>query len=211
MTDQPRPELLERFKPTAGRLLGIAGVAIVLLVAYAVASTGLDRGTIGFLAALALILVLVWAALIRPALRAYDDHLLIRNSWSDVRIPWGRITDVDVKQTLQVYVGHERHHCVAVGKSARQIIRGGQKRGVVGGAALGTQKLDDLADQPTLTGAHTTGMHYADYVVIKIQTYASAQRGQTGQITEVTRTWAWPEIAVAIATAATFVAGLTVG
>lgn len=193
MTEQPQPELLERFKPTGGRWLGVAGMVMLVILGAAIASTGLDRSNGALLAALALVLALVWAALVRPGLRAYDDHLLIRNPWSDVHIPWSEITDVEVRQTLQIYAGGKRHHCVAVGKSTRKLALGDRP-----GAS--TTDLDPHTD-----------IDYADYVVSKIGDYATAGSDREGVYAEVTRRWAWPEIVATAVIAGVFVVLLLAG
>lgn len=199
MNTQPTDGLLERFRPTAGRWLGIVGIAIMIAIGTTVASTGFDADTIFVLSLLALLISLSWAALIRPSLSAFYDHLLIKNIWSDLQIPWRLITDVDVRQTLQVYAGAERYHSIAVGKSVRKNLRPGHGRGgasAAESALLGTTTTSSLNERPTLEGISSVGTIYADYVAIKVQTFAAAQRDLGGEVTEVTRTWSWPTIIV---------------
>lgn len=196
MNTQPAGGLLERFKPTAGRWLAIVGIVVMTVIGISVASTGLDPDTIFVLALLAVLVSMSWAALIRPSLSAFCDHLLIKNIWSDLQIPWRLITDVDVRQTLQVYVGDERYHSIAVGKSVRKNVRPGRQSGssAAESALLGTTAPTSLNERPTLEGISSVGTIYADYVVIKVQTFAAAQRDLGGDVTEVTRTWSWPTI-----------------
>lgn len=211
MSAQSSPDLLERFKPTTGRWLGGAGLLMLAFVGWSVASTGFDSATVAILAAVALLMVLDWAALVRPSVAAYDTYLFVRNSWSDLVIPWSRITDLDVKQTLHVYAGADRHHGVAIGKSARSMLRGGQKSRSMGSAVFGQGALADLSLQPTLEGASSTGVEYPDFVVLKLQTYVSLQREKSEPGAPISRHPAWSQIILAAVLAAAFVVAVAVG
>jgi len=194
MSDQPAGAVLERFKPTIGRWLGIVGLGLLAILAVAIGTTGLDTATIVALVVIALVAVLVLSALVRPRINAYEDHLLLRNAWSDVRIAWHSISDVDVRQTLRVYVGTDLHHGVAIGKSTRKLLKGNLRGGSLTSTMFGSSRGDELASRPTLMGADVRGMQYADYVVIKIGSYSSAQAHASQDREPVTRTWAWPYI-----------------
>lgn len=197
-----QPELVERFKPTVGRWWGIVGLAMVAFVVAAVVSSGTDPATLAVATGAAFIGWATYAALVRPTIHAYDDHLLLRNALSDLRLPWGLITDVDVKQTTCVYTGAERHHGIAIGKSARYLIRGENRAR----SLSMTKSQEEFASKPTLTGSDVTGMHYADYVVIRIDSLRKEQQSRSGGRTAVEKQWAWPTVGVGVAIAAGLVA-----
>lgn len=193
--------LVERFKPTIGRWWGIVGLVMVAFVVAAVVSSGTDPASLAVAAGAVFIGWATYAALVRPTIHAYDDHLLLRNALSDLRVPWQLITDVDVKQTTCVYTGAERHHGIAIGKSARYLIRGG-KRAM---SLSMTPATESLATKPTLTGSDVTGMHYADYVVIRIDSLRKERKRRTDGIDSVQKQWAWPTVAAGAAIVVGFV------
>ncbi|MFY0405921.1 hypothetical protein [Solicola sp. PLA-1-18] len=205
MADHQPPEVLERFTPTAGRWVGVVGLVVLALIAAAVVSAGLDRATVLVLAVVALLAVLTYAALVRPTVHARRDHLLIRNAWTSVRIPWRAVTDVDVRQTLQVSAGDKTHHAIAIGKSARKILRGNQPGAAGPGGAFGSSSSREFATRPTLEGSEVVGTDYADYVVLKVQTYASTHRStpeplhEAGPHDAVVRTVHWPLVVAPVA------------
>lgn len=199
MSHEPATAPIERFKPTGGRLLGIVGLVILALLAIAFVSGGWDLQAALGVAAVAFLAVLVVAALVRPVIRAYPDHLLLRNAWTDVRLAWHGIEDVDVRQTLRVFVDGKRYHGVAIGKSTRGLLKGTMDRQPGRVSAFGGSRHEDLASQATLTGAHVTAMSYADYVVVKVQTYAAAQAPASRDRTPVDRSLTWLTIVPAVA------------
>ena len=194
MAHEPTAALIERFKPTGGRLVGIVGLVLLVLLAVAILGNGFDVGAAFALAVLVLLAVVVVAALIRPGVIAYDDHLLFRNAWTDVRIAWHGIEEVDVRQTIRARVDGRTYHGVAVGKSTRQLLKANVGRETARANMFGGSRHDSLSDQATLTGMHVTAMSYADYVVVKLQGYAAAQAPASRERDPVVRTWTWATI-----------------
>ncbi|UYM03980.1 hypothetical protein [Solicola gregarius] len=192
--------LVERFKPTIGRWWGIIGLAMVAFVVVAVVSSGSDAATLAVALGIALLGWATYAALVRPTVHAYEDHLLLRNAVTDLRLPWRQITDVDVRQTLCVYTGIDKHHGIAVGKSARYLMRG-EKRAQ---SLMATPQEEKFASRPTMTGSDVTGMHYADYVTVRIEALARQQTDKGG-LERVERHWAWPTVLVGAAMVVVFV------
>ncbi|MGH3359161.1 MAG: hypothetical protein ACRDO7_10190 [Nocardioidaceae bacterium] len=193
--------LVERFKPTIGRWWGVVGLAMVAFVMAAVISSGTDPATLAVATGALFVGWATYAALVRPTIHAYDDHLLLRNALSDLRLPWKLITDVDVKQTTCVYTGAERHHGIAIGKSARYLIRGENRARSLNQ----TRAQDEFGSRPTLTGSDVTGMHYADYVVIRIDSLRKDQPPRSDGLAGVEKHWAWPTVAVGAAIVVVFV------
>ena len=198
-------ELVERFKPTAGRWWGVIGLAMVAFVVVAVVSSGVDAPTLAVAAGAALLGWATYAALVRPTVHAYEDHLLLRNALTDVRLPWRKISDVDVRQTLCVYTGADKHHGIAVGKSARYLMRGEKRQQ----SLMSTPQEEKFAAKPTMTGSDVTGMHYADYVQVRIESLAK-QQAKPGGLSDVKRQWAWPTVGVGIAIGLALVVSIVV-
>lgn len=172
---------------------------MIALIVIAVVSSGSDPATLAVALGACLIGWATYAALVRPTVHAYEDHLLLRNALTDVRLPWRKITDVDVKQTLCIYTGIDKHLGIAIGKSARYLLRG-QKRA----QSLTVSKAqDDFGSRPTMEGSDVTGMHYADYVVVRIDALSKQQKKEG--LDDVERTWAWPTVAVGVAIGAVFI------
>lgn len=197
------PALIERFKPTIGRWWGVVGMVMVAFVVAAVTSSGTDPASLAVAVGAVFIGWAAYAALVRPTIHAYDDHLLLRNALSDLRLPWKLITDVDVKQTTCVYTGAEKHHGIAIGKSARYLIRGENRARSL--SSSGAQ--EKFSERPTMTGSDVTGMHYADYVVIRIDSLRRERErdARSEGIGSVEKHWAWPTVAVGAVIVAVFV------
>lgn len=195
------PSLVERFKPTIGRWWGLLGLVMMTFVVVAILTSGSDPATLAVAAGAALIGWATYAALVRPTIHAYDDHLLLRNALSDLRLPWREITDVDIKQTTRVYTGAERHHGVAIGKSARFLLRG-EKRAR---SLTMSKQQEDFASTPTLEGSDVTGMHYADYVAIRIESLRRDQRSKRDGLSAIEKQWAWPTVGAGLLLGVVFV------
>ncbi|MDN5854184.1 MAG: hypothetical protein L0K86_15310 [Actinomycetia bacterium] len=193
-------QLVERFKPTIGRWWGLFGMVMVAFIVYAVVASGSDPASLAVALGACLIGWATFAALVRPTVHAYEDHLLLRNALTDLRLPWRKITDVSVKQTLCVYTGADKHHGIAIGKSARYLMRG-EKRAR---SLTFSKAQEDFASRPTMEGSDVTGMHYADYVVVRIDSLSRQQKKKRG-LDDVQRTWSWTTLAVGAVVAAAFV------
>lgn len=191
--------LVERFKPTIGRWWGLFGIVMIAFIVVAVVSSGTDPATLAVALGACLIGWATFAALVRPTAHAYEDHLLLRNALTDVRLPWRKITDVDVKQTLCIYTGIDKHHGIAIGKSARYLMRG-EKRAQ---SLTSSKSQEDFASRPTMEGSDVTGMHYADYVVVRIDALSKQQKKKG--LEDVERAWALPTVAIGAAIAVVFV------
>ena len=50
-------------------------------------------------------LALVWSLFVRPAVLLDDDGVTVRNVVRDIYIPWVRVTDVEFRWNLRVFVG----------------------------------------------------------------------------------------------------------
>ena len=158
-------EVVERFHPTSGRATGwmtvvLAAVVVVAGVAYA------DDGFPLWVAALGLLVgILAWAAMLRPALWATQEHLVMRNLTETVHIRLAAVEEMAVRQVLAVRAADRRFVSTVVGRTWRKTL---QSRHRPGG----------LADAEVI--APTEGMHYADFVENRLFDLVEKARSRTG-------------------------------
>lgn len=188
MSEEP----VERFRPTGGRLFGLLGLALAVLVVV----LGLLNRDQGFpmpvVAAALACVVLVWAAMLRPGVWATPHDLVLRNMLHTAWIPLAAIEQVAVRQVLVVSAGEKRYVSPAVGRSWRQSITSARPT-----------KAADLAQS------------YPDFVEDRISRLAEDARSRAGVrllsdeqlelAAGVRRAWAWPEVVALGATVALFV------
>jgi Bacterial PH domain len=72
-------------------------------------------------------LAVVWSVLVRPAVLLELDGVILRNVLRDVHVPWSRLTDVQVRWNLKVYVGERGYTSWAISSQVER------PRGVSGG------------------------------------------------------------------------------
>jgi Protein of unknown function (DUF2581). len=65
-------------------------------------------------------LALVWSLLVRPAVVLDDDGVTIRNVVRDVHIPWVRVTDVESRWNLKVFVEDRAYTAWAISSQAER-------------------------------------------------------------------------------------------
>ncbi|MFC7495087.1 MULTISPECIES: hypothetical protein [unclassified Nocardioides] len=209
MTEQDDDAVVERFQPTSGRLSGflgllLAGVVLVLAV-YA-----WDGGTpLGIAIAALLGGVLVWAALLRPALWATRRDLVMRGMFHTDRVPLAAIDRVVVTQVLTVVVGERKLISPVVGYSLRQLTKG---RARIRAAA-------EEAPDPQSAAPPETRFQQA-FAESRITHLAGAARESAGirqgspeqqaLAADVRRTWAVPELTAAALLVVAFVVWLFV-
>jgi hypothetical protein len=119
---------VERFQPTSGRLTAV----LVLLLAGVVVVVGVaDWGSIGapVVAGAVLAAVLAWASMLRPALWATDDELVMRNMLETVHVPLAAVEQLAVRQVLAVRAGDKRYVSTVVGRPWRKVVRSGGSGG----------------------------------------------------------------------------------
>ena len=188
MTDPARDVVVERFAPTSGRISGIVGL-ITAGVVLILALLGWDTGTpLGVAIVAVLGGVLVWAAMLRPALWTTGSDLVIRGMFSTSWVPLAAIDRVVVTQVLAVKVGDRRFVSPVIGYTVRQTMR---------------SKVRD-AQAPNSSGAGPTQEHQA-FVEARITYVAQDTRDRLGirkgspeqqaLAAGVRHTWAWPELA----------------
>jgi hypothetical protein len=194
-------EVVEKFRPTGGRILGV--LALVMVAAVVVIDL-VDRehpfppevvwGSLFFGS-------LVWAAMLRPRLWVTTSDLVMRNMASTVRIPLAAIEQIAVRQVVVVRAGEERFVSPAVGKSWRQTAfnRSGRRESKPG------------AVRPSVPVATP----YPDFVDDRLHEVTEEARAKAGitllsdeqlaLAAGVRREWAWLEIALMVGTGLGFV------
>lgn len=151
-------DVVERFHPTSGQVTGwlaVVGSAVVALAGLAYLDDGFPPWVVG----LALLVgVLAWAAMLRPALWATDEHLVMRNLVETVHIRLAAIEEMAVRQVLAVRAGDRRWVSTVVGRSWRKAITA----------------------RPSASGEAREGMAYADFVETRLYDLVDRARRAEG-------------------------------
>ncbi len=117
-----RGTVVERFPATSGRFTGAMMVALSALLVVA-GVVYLDDGFPAWVVAAGLLLgVLAWAAMLRPALWATEEHLVMRNLAETVHIRLAAVEEMAVRQVLAVRAGDRRYVSTVVGRTWRKAL-----------------------------------------------------------------------------------------
>jgi hypothetical protein len=128
--------------------LGLAGVCAVtaLFVLLSLAWNWADNPQPLFAAWVLFGLAVVWSVFVRPAVLLDLDGVTLRNVVRDVHVPWNRLTDVQVRWNLKVFVGERGYTAWAISSQVER------PKGVGGGmfaiplpGRLGRQASVDVA------------------------------------------------------------------
>ncbi|WP_340537447.1 hypothetical protein [Nocardioides sp. GXZ039] len=190
----------ETFTPTSGRVFGV----IAVLLGVTAVGAGLfasDDVVWGMVAFGIFFTALAWAAMLRPGVAIRGDRLVLRNLVDTVSIPLAGIEEVAVRQVLAVRVGERRYTCAAIGRSRRQLRRADRAPRPDGEVETsGREEAERLAQQA-----------YGEWVQERIRQLAEQAREEQGiapysaaqgaLAADVTRRWAYPEIAVLVISA----------
>ncbi len=191
MTDPSPDAVVERFHATNGRFSGYLGLACAgVVLVLAIVAWGGEHAPVVAVAAL-LGALLVWVALLRPALWASRDHLVMRNMLHTDHVPLASITTVVVGQVLAVVAADKRYTSPVVGYTARQTLR---------------NRAGAARNRPAPTAMDT----YQVFVEERITHLSREARELHRDAGEVRRTLAWPEIAGVVVLVAALVVALVV-
>ena len=156
-----RDEVVERFHPTSGQVTGwmtVVVAAAVVVAGLAYLGDGFPAWVIG---AALLTGVLAWAAMLRPALWATHEHLVMRNLAETVHIRLAAVEEMAVRQVLAVRAADRRWVSTVVGRSWRK--------------AVTTRKAGGAAGE-----APRDEMPYADFVENRLHELVDSARTSAG-------------------------------
>ena len=184
------------FGPTTGLVTGWLGLSIA--AAVIVFTLVEDRTAVGarvVLGSLVCALVL-WCYLLRPRVILEADRLELRNAFSTWAIPWTRVGDVLVRTVTRIYVGERAYVGVAVGHSARSMMRAARK------------------ERQTLVTEPHVSTRAVDQPLPSLIEEAIRDRARTAQEAagpdvargEITRRWAVPELVALVVLVVAFAA-----
>ncbi|MDF2966251.1 MAG: hypothetical protein K0Q93_29 [Nocardioidaceae bacterium] len=182
----PAPPV-ERFRSTAGHLLGWVGIAGFALLAAESASRSWSLPGLATCAVLVWAATVMWVGLVRPSVLAYGDHLLLRSAFRDTVVPWHLIDGIAVRLVLRLHVGDEVLQTGAVSRRARSLAPGG------GGAGGSGPMLGGVVDRLSVAAPdHATVDHpqYPQYVEMRLRELASQRAEASRSRPAVQRSWA---------------------
>ncbi|GAA4734917.1 hypothetical protein GCM10023350_18300 [Nocardioides endophyticus] len=187
MTDPDSDTVVERFAPTSGRISGVAGL-ITAGVVLILALLGWDTGTPLGVAIVALLgALMVWAAMLRPALWTTGNDLVMRGMLGTHWVPLAAIDTVIVTQVLAVKVGDRRFVSPVIGYTVRQTVKSKARdaRSPSGSAPAPTQEHQAFVEARIA------------YVAQDARDRLGIRKGSPEQqalAAGVRHTWAWPEL-----------------
>lgn len=152
---------VEEFHPTSGRVTGV----LVLLVAGVAVVIGLvDPGSVAapVVAGAVVAGVLAWASMLRPALWATREHLVMRNMLETVHVPLAAVEQLAVRQVLAVRAGEKRYVSTVVGRPWRRAVRSSRPGAV------------------HAEGTPAKGLAYADFVEQRLHVLMEEARTEAG-------------------------------
>ena len=164
----------EQYLSASNRITGsivmvIGALGLVDILIEWRTATGLMVGCV-----IGIFMVLAYVGLIRPSVTLSPENLLLRNHLRDHRIPWSKVTGVDVTDILRVHTDGNRFRAPGV-----QLVMRDLRKQRVGGRKL----------------AADSSISKADFVVNRIEhhqeQYAAKSEG------DVVHGWARPELIVA--------------
>lgn len=193
-------EVTEKFHATSGRLMGAFGVVTCVTAAVVLVREADPHTAVRGVSVLGMLVILFWAALLRPRAWVESTNLRMQTMFGSVTIPLASIDTAVVRRYLLVRSGGEKFICPAISRSLRKSVRSemkwnGSSRSVfVGGRGLptGPQK------------ASPGELDYADFVEQQIERLARDDRTRLGIEARseeeyalggtVRRERAWPEL-----------------
>jgi hypothetical protein len=188
-------EVVERFRPTSGRIMGSIGLAGVAVVAgIAVADPGSVPAPVlwGFL----FFGALVWTAMLRPRLLATRSWLVMRNMLSTVSIPLAAVEQIVVRQVVAVRVGERRYVSPAVGRTWRQNLRANRQ---------GAETDPATQSYPTFV---ENRLHQLAEDARAREGVAMLSDEQLALAGGVRREWSWPAVGLVVVTFVGFVVSI---
>jgi hypothetical protein len=158
----------QRSPLTLAAVCGVTGLVLLVATAWHWA----DNPQPLFVAWVLLVMAVVWALFARPAVILDEDGLTLRNVFRDVQIPWARVTDVESRWNLRVFVGECVYTAWAISSQVER------PKGVAGGMfAMLPGRLDKFATSqvaPPSPAAKVTARTVARSIEQAKEEYAEA-------------------------------------
>ena len=177
---------VERFRTNNGRVVGVIGLAGVLLLLALEVAAGPTDVSPGLVAGCLLVALVIWVVLLRPAARVEGGDLVLRGPVDTLWIPLAAIEQVAVGSILAVRADGRRFSSTAVNRSHRETAR------------------------DVKAGSDIARRSYGAYVEDRIQRLAEDAQVAGRPAGGVRRAWAWPEIAGLVVLTLAFVVTLLV-
>ena len=161
---------VEKFAPNGGTAIGVMGglVASAFVVAWIV---DIDRVPLWVPAVAVLGALVVWISAVRPRVRVQNHELVLRNMLTTTYLPLASIEEVAVRQVMAVRAGGKRYVCAGAGRSMRQAMRGSS-------VERAREQMGGLRGE--LARVREPGMHYADFVELRVQELVNEDRMRRG-------------------------------
>jgi hypothetical protein len=174
-------ERVQRFRATNGRVIGVLGAVVCVLVAVTLVVSEPAHVAVAGVLACGFALVLVWLAMLRPSVSATESDLHLRNVFESVSIPLASIDTVVVRRYLLVRSGGKKYVCPAISRSLRKSVRA-ELKWRPQPMMSASNVLDRIGAGPD--GAPESGraqdLAYADFVEQQIQQLAAYDRARRG-------------------------------
>jgi hypothetical protein len=214
-------EQVQTFRPTNGRVLGVLGLLMAVVVAVLCVVSGSAHVAVPGVLACAFAGLLVWSALLRPGVSASGDHLHIRTLVESYSIPLAAIDTVVVRRYLLVRAGGKKYICPAISRPLRKTVRAELKwKGSPQVLAPGLQLNESLGSLETEASQRGHDIAYPDFVENQITILAESARARRGIAarseeeyelgSQVVRRKAWPEIVGLVVLGVAFVIAVLV-
>ncbi|KQZ67358.1 hypothetical protein [Nocardioides sp. Root151] len=116
-------ESVRKFGPTNGRILGWLAMVVGVVAIVLIFVGGAGFGDATSIVLVALVMSLVWAIMLRPAVHQRGDDLVLRQSFTDVVIPFVRVKYVTVRMFMVVATAERAYHTSAIGRSRRALMK----------------------------------------------------------------------------------------
>lgn len=192
-----RGEGIEKFGPNSGRFVGWLTMIFVGAGAAVALADGWHDSDPAVLAALAVVALLAWAVLLRPAMYTDGEQLELRNPFQSTFIPLAAVESADSRLVFVVMTADEVFRSTAVTTKRRDLfeqVRGARSNMPNRGVGPMQDPNMGLASQASFADA--TAPNYGRLVEDRILHLADEARAKRLPVTDVRRELAWPVLAV---------------
>ncbi|MFD7442267.1 PH domain-containing protein [Streptomyces sp. NPDC059909] len=195
-TPDPEPTYADRvFRSTPGMAAGALMLALVAWMGVDALVSGAGRTPWWGVAGLLLVVPLIVAFTLRPAVYVNDDRLRIRNPFRTITVPWGAVADVRAGYSSEVFTQKgAKYQLWAVPVSLRQRKRAARRQTIAA--------QDDPHGRTSVTADvsdSTSRLAPADRTVAELRDLAERSASRPGAQGEPQVRWAYEILAPAVA------------